>query len=143
MELSMKDLAGNIELRNYGIKPRTDGRSLFDLLCIILSIAAMAVVLCFYLWVRLQITTVGYESQRLASEGESLVRTAKNLIAEEQVLRDPGRIDAIARLELGMMPLRPFQVMPAGLSLEENASPVKVALARTRPSEAEKPSANN
>ena len=139
----MKDLAGNIESRNYGIKPRTDGRSLFDLLCIIVSIGALAGVLCFYLWVRLEITNTGYEAQRLRGERESLSRTAKNLITEEQMLRDPGRIDAIARMELGMLPLRPFQVMPAGLSVEQIASPVKVALARTRSSEAGKPSANN
>ena len=139
----MQDLAGNIESRNYGIKLRTDGRSLFDLLCIIVSIGALAGVLCFYLWVRLQITDMGYEAQRLRREQESLARTAKNLIAEEQVLKDPGRIDAIARLELGMLPLRPYQVVPAGLSVEDIASPVKVALAKTRSSEAEKPSANN
>jgi cell division protein FtsL len=139
----MKDLAGSIETRNYGIRPRTDGRSLLDLLCIILSIAAMAAVLCFYLWVRLQITTIGYETQRLQNDEQALTRTAKNLIAEEQMLKDPGRIDTIARVDLGMMPLRPFQVMPAGISVEENASPVKVALARARAGGAEKPSANN
>jgi cell division protein FtsL len=139
----MKDLAGSIETRNYGIRPCTDGRSLFELLYIIFSIAGMAAVLCFYLWVRLQITTVGYEAQRLQSEEASLARAEKNLVAEEQMLKDPGRIDLIARQELGMMPLRPFQVVPARLSREEHASPVKVALARAGSSEADKPSANN
>jgi len=104
----------------------------------------MATVLCFHLWIRLQIMNAGYETQRLQSEEESLTRTAKNLITEEQMLKDPGRIDAIARAELGMTPLRPFQmVVPAGISAEENASPVKVALARAGSSEAEKSSANN
>jgi cell division protein FtsL len=143
MEQRMKDLAGSIETRNYGIKPRTDVRSLFDLFYVILSVAAMASVLCFYLWVRVQITTAGYEVQRLQSEEEALSRSAKNLIAEEQMLKDPGRIDTIARMELGMTPLRAYQVLPAGLPLEGNGSPVKVALARGNSGRTEKPSANN
>jgi len=40
---------------------------------------------------------------------ESLLRTQTRLILEEETLRNPERIDFIARNDLGMVPLRPNQ----------------------------------
>lgn len=60
----MNDLAGGIETRNYGINRRTDRRNLFELLCIMLSIAAMAGVVFCYIWVRIQIVNTGYGTWR-------------------------------------------------------------------------------
>lgn len=125
----MTDLAGSIETRNYGIKRRTDRRNLFDLLCITLSIAAMAGVLFGYIWVRIQIVNVGYESQRLQATEDALLRIQKNLVLEEETLKDPGRIDILARNELGMMPLRPYQVIPVGFRVEEPGTPIALAMA--------------
>ena len=141
----MTDLAGGIEGRNYGIQRRTDRRSLFDLLCIILSIAAMAGVVFSYISVRIQIINVGYESQQLQAAEDALLRTQKNLILEEETLKDPGRIDVIARNELGMAPLRPYQVIPAGFRAEESRAPLALAMAGSsrRSNAPGKSSANN
>ena len=125
----MTDLAEGIETRNYGIKPRTDGRSLCDLLFIVFSIAAMAGVLFGYIWVRIQIVNVGYESQRLQATEDSLLRIQKHLTLEEETLKDPGRIDTLARNELGMTPLRPYQVIPVGFRAEEPGAPIALAMA--------------
>ncbi len=127
----MDDLAGGMEKRNYAIKRRTDSRNLFDLLCIILSISAMAGVVFGYIWVRIQIVNVGYESERLKASEDALLRIQKNLILEEETLKDPGRIDMLARNELGMMPLRPYQVIPVGFRAEEPGSPIALALANS------------
>jgi cell division protein FtsL len=138
----MTDLADGIAGRNYRITRSTE--NVVDHLCIMFSIAAIAGVIFFYLWNHVQIINVGYETQRLQATEEALLRTEKNLTLEEQTLKNPERIDAIARNQLGMLPLRPQQVIPAALHVEE---PGAVALAmanRSRPSsEPGKPSASN
>jgi cell division protein FtsL len=141
--LAMTDLADGSEGRNYAITRCTE--NVADHLCIIFVIAAVAGVFFFYLWTRVQIINIGYESQRLQSTEDSLRRTERNLALEEQTLKNPERIDAIARNELGMLPLRPDQVIPAGLHVEEPGTAVALAMAnRSRPSsEPGKPSASN
>jgi cell division protein FtsL len=141
----MLDLAIGIEARNYGIRRNTDRHNLFDLLCIIMSISAAAGVLFFYISVRIQIINTGYEIQRLSSEEQLLVRTESNLVLEEETLKNPARIDTIARNELGMSPLHPGQIIPAGVRTEQPGAPVVAAINSPyrRANEAGKPSANN
>ena len=69
----------------------------------------IAAALLFYAWVRSQIVNTGYESQSLFAAKESLLRTQTRLVLEEETLRNPERIDLIARNDLGMVPLRPNQ----------------------------------
>jgi hypothetical protein len=109
----MTDWADGIETRNYGIKSEIDAGMMSELLRNIIPLAMIAGALLFYSWVRSQIVNTGYESQNLFVAEESLLRNQKGLILEEEMLRDPGRIDGIARNELGMIPLRPNQfIMP-------------------------------
>jgi cell division protein FtsL len=105
----MTDWADGIETRNYGIKSEIDAGMMSDLLRNIIPLAMIAGALLFYSWVRSQIVNTGYESQNLFVAEESLLRNQKGLILEEKMLEDPGRIDGIARNELGMTPLRPNQ----------------------------------
>jgi cell division protein FtsL len=105
----MTDWADGIETRNYGIKSEIDGSMLSELVRTIIPLAMIAGALLFYSWVRSQIVNTGYESQNLFAAEESLLRTQKRLILEEETLRNPERIDLIARNELGMTPLRPNQ----------------------------------
>lgn len=141
----MTDLAEGIETRNYAIERRTDRRNLSDLLCIIFSIAAVAGVLFGYIWVRIEIVNVGYESQRLQATEEALIRIQKNLALEEETLKDPGRIDMLARNELAMMVLRPSQVIPVGFRAEQPGAPITLAMAGSsrRSGTPGKPPANN
>ena len=107
--MKMTDWADGIETRNYGIKSEIDGRMMSELLRTIIPLAMIAGALLFYSWVRSQIVSTGYESQSLFASEESLLRTHRRLILEEEMLRNPERIDVIARNDLGMTPLRPNQ----------------------------------
>jgi cell division protein FtsL len=108
----MTDWADGIEARNYGIQYKIDTGMLLELMRTITALAMVAGALLFYSWVRSEIINMGYESQRLFTIEESLRRTQNTLILEEETLRNPERIDAIARNDLGMTPLRPNQWIP-------------------------------
>jgi len=116
----MTDWADGIETRNYGIKNELDVPMLSDLMRIIAALAVVAGALLFYSWIRSQIVNTGYESQSLFVEEESLLRTHQRLVLDKEVLKNPERIDTIARAELGMAPLHPSQVV---LSKIQDAEP--------------------
>jgi len=111
MEMDMTDWADGIEERNFGIKNEIDAHMLSELMRIIIALAMVAGALLFYSWVRNQIINAGYESQSLFAAEESLLRAQKRLTLEEEILRNPERIDVIARNDLGMTPLRPNQLI--------------------------------
>ncbi len=125
----MYDWAGGSEDRNYGIKRITDPRKLSELLRIILSLSVIAGALLFYSWVRSQIIGIGYESQQLQAQEQNLLSVEKNLILEEQTLKNPERIEAIARNDLGMMRLRANQVLTPPNQGAESIGPNTLALA--------------
>ncbi|MGH8247054.1 MAG: cell division protein FtsL, partial [Gammaproteobacteria bacterium] len=128
----MVDWAGNTEISNYGIKREMDFRNLMELLWIILTLLVLAGVLIFHSWERSQIVNMGYESQRLQAIEESLLRSQRALILEEEILKNPQRIDGIARQELGMSPLRPDQILPPAITdVELNAAPALALAAPT------------
>jgi cell division protein FtsL len=133
----MTDWAEGIETRNYGIKNELDAGMLSELMRVIIALVMVAGALLFYSWVRSQIVNTGYESQRLFAEEELLLRTQKSLILEEETLRNPERIDAIARNELRMTPLHPNQLLPQNQDVERGASNV-VAMAGSEAANARK-----
>jgi cell division protein FtsL len=107
----MNDWAAGLETRNYGINSRINTGILFDLLRTMIIASLIAGALLFFSWVRSQIINTGYESQKLFTLEESLLRTQKKLILEEATLRNPEYIDKLARTELNMVPLRPNQII--------------------------------
>jgi cell division protein FtsL len=109
----MTDWSSGIEIRNYGIRRVTDSRNLAGLLRMTLVLTVLAFVLVMYAWQRSQIIELGYQSQRLMELEETLLRVEKVLVLEVETLKDPARIDTIARDVLGMTPLRPHQLIPA------------------------------
>ena len=119
----MTDWADGIETRNYGIRNELDVHMLSELMRIIVALAVVAGALLFYSWIRSQIVNTGYESQNLFAEEESLLRTHQRLLLDREVLKNPERIDDIARNELGMAPLHPYQVLlPKIQDVERGAS---------------------
>ena len=119
----MTDWADGIETRNYGIRNELDVHMLSELMRIIVALAVVAGALLFYSWIRSQIVNTGYESQSLFAEEESLLRTHQRLLLDKEVLKNPERIDDIARNELGMAPLHPYQVLlPKIQDVERGAS---------------------
>ena len=107
----MTDWAEGIETRNYGIRSEIDTSMLSELVRTIIALAMVAGALLFYSWVQSQMVNTGYESQNLFNQEELLLRTQKSLILEEETLRNPERIDTIARNNLGMIPLHPNQLV--------------------------------
>ncbi|MCL2877201.1 MAG: cell division protein FtsL [Acidobacteria bacterium] len=106
----MTDWVYESEKRNYGIK-RKNGISARELLWALFLLVPVAGSLIFHLWVRGQITDTGYKIQELSRLEESLMRTQEKLIVREEILQSPERIDRVARIRLGMEPLRPEQVL--------------------------------
>ncbi len=133
----MIDWSGEFGNRNYGIKRRTDSKRLSELLWLISSLAVVAGTLCFYAWMRSQIIHVGYTSQQLQAQEESLLRDQKKLILEEQMLKTPERIETIARTELGMTRLRTTQLLTPQFPGEEPAGTDTLAYANRSNSAAE------
>jgi cell division protein FtsL len=133
----MIDWAGGIEDRNYGIKRITDPQKLSELLWIIFSLVVVAGALLFYAWARSQIISIGYNSQQLQAQEESLRGAQRNLILEEQILKNPERIDTIARNQLGMIRLRTSQLITPQFQDVEPIGSDTLALADTSDSSAE------
>jgi cell division protein FtsL len=86
----------------------------------------------FYSWIRNQIVNTGYESQNLFAVEESLLRARKRLILEEETLRNPERIDIIARDDLGMTPLHPSQLILPQTQDVERSIPNEMAMADSK-----------
>jgi cell division protein FtsL len=107
----MTDWADGIETRNYGIKSEIDASMLSELLRNIIPLVLVAVALLFYAWVRNQIVSTGFESQSLYAAERTLAGKQKQLMLEEDWLKNPGRIEDIARNDLGMTLLRPNQII--------------------------------
>jgi len=124
----MTDWAEGIETRNYGIKSEIDAGMLSELMRTIVALMMVAAALLFYSWVRSQIVSTGYESQQLFTTEESLLRTQKRLMLEQEMLSNPERIDVIARIDLAMTPLRPNQlILPRTEDIERTANTMAMA----------------
>ena len=65
----------------------------------------------FYVWSRLQVVSWGYRISQATAREEELRQANRELRIEAASLRSPGRIEAIARKELGLDFLRPGQVI--------------------------------
>jgi cell division protein FtsL len=124
----MVDWADRTEISNYGIKREVGFRNLMELLWIIVTLLVLGGVLVFHSWERSQIVNMGYEIQRLQAVEESLLRSSKTLILEEETLKNPQRIDELARDVLGMSPLRPQQILPQPVPDVELSSVPTLAL---------------
>jgi cell division protein FtsL len=135
----MIDWADGIETRNYGIKSEIDAHMLSELVRTMAFLALVAGALLFYSWVRSQLVETGYKTQKLFNTEETLLRTERKLILEEETLRDPERIDLIARNDLGMTPLRPNQlIIPQFRDLERSAFNA-VAMVTSEATDSKKP----
>jgi len=138
--MMMTDWSAGAETRNYRITHRTDARNLADLLMSMLCVLVIAGALFGYLWVRSHIVSTGYKIQQLKETEETLTRIRNLLILEEEMLKQPQRVDDIARNFLAMEPLQPNQLMtgsrafqagrPAALALV-NADRARVQPRRT------------
>jgi cell division protein FtsL len=125
----MTDWSGELEIRNYSIDRKIDRKHFLDLMGVIGSLLLVAGVLFFHSWVRTRIVHIGYEVTDLQRQEEELVKEAKALILEEETLKSPARIEEIAMTRLGMVRLRPNQVIRSTIGSTGHTS---LAMARDK-----------
>jgi cell division protein FtsL len=97
------------------------------------SVAALFLVMMFYAWQHFSSIEYGYRIEAQKAERERLVEVNRTLRLETASLRDPGRIDALAR-QMGLESPQPGQVIrlnpeDVGAPIIAQASPVAVIAA--------------
>ncbi|HEV8492495.1 MAG TPA: cell division protein FtsL [Candidatus Angelobacter sp.] len=97
------------------------------------SVAALFLVMMFYAWQHFSSLEYGYRIEAQKAERERLVEVNRTLQLETASLRDPGRIDALAR-KMGLESPQPGQVIrlnpeDVGAPIIAQASPVAVIAA--------------
>jgi len=98
------------------------------------SVAALFLLMMFYAWQHFSSIEYGYKIEAQKSERERLVEMNRTLKLEEASLRDPSRIDVLAR-RMGLESPQPGQVVhldadEAGASVIAQATPVAVISAQ-------------
>src|ERR1051326_3383690 len=98
------------------------------------SVAALFLVMMFYAWQHFSSIEYGYKIEAQKTERERLMEVNRTLKLEAASLRDPGRIDALAR-QMGLESPQPGQVVQmnpdeAGAPVMARAMPVAVITAR-------------
>jgi len=74
------------------------------------SVAALFLLMMFYAWQHFSAIEYGYRIEAQKSDRDRLVEVNRRLKLEEASLRDPGRIDALAR-QMGLESPQPGQVV--------------------------------
>ncbi len=90
----------------------------FTIACVVLFVLALA-----YMWQHYSAIEYGYQIQATKAERDRLVEVNRPLRLEEASLRDPQRIDALAR-GMGMVAPQPGQVMRLDQPATSDGGPV-------------------
>ena len=85
------------------------------------AVAALFMVMMFYAWQHFSSIEYGYRIEAQKAERERLVEVNRTLTLEAASLRDPGRIDALAR-KMGLESTQPGQVIR--LNPEDVGAPI-------------------
>ena len=85
------------------------------------AVAALFMVMMFYAWQHFSSIEYGYRIEAQKAERERLVEVNRTLTLEAASLRDPGRIDALAR-KMGLESPQPGQVIR--LNPEDVGAPI-------------------
>jgi hypothetical protein len=85
------------------------------------AVAALFMVMMFYAWQHFSAIEYGYRIEAQKAERDRLVEVNRTLTLEAASLRDPGRIDALAR-QMGLESTQPGQVIR--LNPEEGGAPI-------------------
>src|SRR6185437_6796141 len=98
------------------------------------AVAALFMVMMFYAWQHFSSIEYGYRIEAQKAERDRLTEVNRTLTLEAASLRDPGRIDALAR-KMGLESTHPRQVIPlppqdAPPPITGQASPVAVRTAQ-------------
>jgi cell division protein FtsL len=111
----MVDLANGVEVRNYGLKRTPDPKGVRESLMLFLPVAIVACAFSFQIWIRCQTISVGYQTQEFRTQWEELSRNQEQLVVEEQTVKNPEWLEQVAGKDLGMVVVRPAQIIPASI----------------------------
>jgi cell division protein FtsL len=125
----MVDWAESIETRNRVIPKCTDRKHLLDLMLLMLPAVLLCAVLLFHSWVRSRMEALGYAGSGLQGQEARLLEEQRWLQLGEQTLKNPGRIDSIARAELNMELPRSNQLIVSDYPVGEPRSETTLAMA--------------
>ena len=93
------------------IRRAIDRRGMKQLVGGTLACLLLAFSLFFSAWMRTQVTQQGYRLSQLTQEHQKLLRTREELTFQSARLRNPARIEALAREELKMAPPTSDQIV--------------------------------
>lgn len=99
------------EVDNAYLVRERDRRRRRELLAILLVAAPVGLCLLVYIWTHLQVLEAGYRIDRLGRQLHEMSQQERHLGLEVARLASPGRIEAAATRDLGMVPLQPEQVI--------------------------------
>jgi cell division protein FtsL len=94
---------------------------------------AMAACLLFYAWQHFECIQLRYQLEQLHSERTQATQLNEQLHLEVATLRSPGRVDSIARNQLGMTVAAPGQVAPAESASDGVLADARPVAQSTRP----------
>ena len=111
----MLDLAIGTEAKNYGLKRGPNPQMVWECIKILLPLGAITCAFSFHLWVHAQSIQIGYQRYRLSEQNEELLNEQRQLVVQEQTLKDQRLLDSIAANDFGLIILRANPPIPARL----------------------------
>jgi len=96
---------------NNNVIRETDTRSHRDYIVVTVMGAIFLVGLFVYAWQHYQWIQYGYRIEEAQKKKEQLMEISRQFVLEKSSLRNPQRIDAIARRDLGMVVPAPGQLL--------------------------------
>ena len=106
------------------------GAVLGQLLPVTLLATAFAAVGIIHVTARVMVVDAGYRLSKLEQDNRALVRDNDNLKLELATLKSPGRLEKIAREQLGMAPPAQGVVVSLSKSRARSVAPSRPSLAR-------------
>jgi cell division protein FtsL len=87
---------------NSRIRKQIDLRMSLELGSWLLMASVFVIALLLQAWERVEIRQIGYRTEQVRSETDSIQQENHLLLVERTALRSPRRIDSLARVNLGM-----------------------------------------
>ena len=101
--MSTIDIHFDKKINNSKVVREADTRCRVDYLCLTLLGAVFVLGMFFYAWQQYQWIQFGYGIEEAQKKIEQLEEVGQQLRVERAMLRNPQRIDSLARQELGMV----------------------------------------
>ncbi|HUI85247.1 MAG TPA: cell division protein FtsL [Candidatus Binatia bacterium] len=107
----------------------TDPRRRREMISFGITLGMLFLLVMVYVWQHFSAIEYGYRIEQLKAERDTIAESNRALSLEEASLKDPARIDRLAR-ELGMQPPEQGQWQPMDAGTADPATPV---MARANP----------